>query len=115
MIYKPTPGPWTAHHRINLLTRAEAAIYGPDGDMVAMVYGNLGLDGDPMATARLMAAAPALLEALEAVEWVPDFNIVLGDETYFYCVDCRMPKSVGHSSNCKLGNALKLAKAGNEN
>jgi hypothetical protein len=112
---KPTPGPWKAQHRIDLLTRAEAAIYGPDGDMVAMVYGSLGLDGDPMATASLIAAAPALLEALEAVEYKVDFDCYDDDgKCMSFCVDCGRPKGNGHYPDCKLGNALKMAKDGNE-
>jgi hypothetical protein len=101
MSNKTTPGPWTAHHRIDLLTKAEAAIYGPDGDMVAMVYSNLGLDGDPMATARLIAAAPELLEALEAVEWESD------GYGKMYCPYCDNYENYGHADDCKLGNALK--------
>ena len=53
MTQKHTPGPWSA-------LRYAGEISGPDGEMIApRVFGS--------ANARLIAAAPELLEALEAV------------------------------------------------
>jgi len=62
---KHTPGPWT---------NSGGTIESADGWHVASVHGN---GGDQLANARLIAAAPEMLELLEAalVEW--------DDEPYF--------------------------------
>lgn len=44
---------------------ASTAIWGPDGDLVALVWENLGLDAAAEDTAALFAAAPDLLEDLK--------------------------------------------------
>ena len=64
---KFTAGPWEVTEGL-LECGAEAAVWGPDGDCVAFVWGNLALDGDPIKTARLIAAAPEMYEALCAAE-----------------------------------------------
>lgn len=53
---KHTPAPWTHEGR--------GAVYAPDGRPIAHVWQNQG-DDDREANARLIAAAPELLEALE--------------------------------------------------
>lgn len=57
----------------------------------------------------LHVAAPALLEALEAMEW--NGNGVQGDQGV--CPECISYPNEGHSKDCKLQAAIKLAK-GNE-
>ena len=52
-------GPFTATPLIDLQTRTEAAVWGPDGDLFADVHGNLALDWEAIDVARLLASAPA--------------------------------------------------------
>jgi len=54
-----TPGPWTAGEYRQHASLTEAAVWGPDGDAVALVYSNLGLDAEALPTAILIAAALA--------------------------------------------------------
>jgi len=62
MTAKPTPGPWI--HEDNY------AVLSVDGDYIASVVGLDYNDPERGANARLIAAAPELLKALEgAVEW----------------------------------------------
>lgn len=56
-----TPGPWTWEYDP---WRETATVTGADGDAVAQVRGNLGYDVLPEDNARLIAAAPDMLEAL---------------------------------------------------
>lgn len=64
----------------------------------------------------LHKAAPALLEALEAVEW--SGNKCLEDESFSICPSCDeeaygrvLWESGIHSDDCQLQAAIKLAKA----
>lgn len=56
-IARPTPGPWKYSE-----VKQEHLIHGPEGDCIAWCN---GIRADNAANARLIAAAPALLEALE--------------------------------------------------
>jgi hypothetical protein len=58
-----SPGPWTWEPEI-LGGYNISVVYGADGDAVAQVRGNLGYDILPEDNARLIAEAPAMLEAL---------------------------------------------------
>ena len=76
-----------------------------DGDAVAAysaVYPecciSIGLED-----AHLIAAAPSLLSALEAVEWG-------GHEVVEVCPECRIDKIYGHAVDCALSAALLLAR-----
>ena len=73
---KHTPGPWKYNHGLTYFRKAHRLIktelvVGAKGEWVAAVINDYE-DGTPVkvqqANARLMAAAPELLEALEAVE-----------------------------------------------
>ena len=75
----------------------------------------IDLDGDEMIAydvrnerdARLMAAAPDLLAALEAVEWVTDED----DPKRVYCPWCgNYRKPYGHSPECEREIAIAKAK-----
>jgi hypothetical protein len=55
---KHMPGPWNARGTAGHETHGQSAVYGDDGKDIAIVY-----DGE--ANARLIAAAPELLAALE--------------------------------------------------
>lgn len=66
-----TPAPWGTH-----LVRVQRAIYGPNGQLIAYTIGNSMMlsEAEHAANARLIAAAPELLVALdEAIqhEWNP--------------------------------------------
>lgn len=53
-----TPGPWTATEgSLYSGPNAGASVWGPDGDLVAAVFGNLAEEGDAFCTAKLMVAA----------------------------------------------------------
>ena len=54
-----TPGPWHVHQS------KLGTVLSPKDETVALVGGDV--DGSPVANARLIAAAPALLAALEAI------------------------------------------------
>ncbi len=50
-----TPAPWRAEScTFDWIRGAEAAVWGPDGDMVAAVWGNLAEEGDAYCNARMM-------------------------------------------------------------
>ncbi len=55
-----TPGPWS-----DMVFGDGCSVYGADGLHVAMTHGRDG-NGEEVANARLIASAPALLEALRA-------------------------------------------------
>jgi hypothetical protein len=60
-----TPGPWDFWSGYNAVDKMEAEITADDGDIVIARYNHLIGEGE--ANARLIAAAPELLEALEQV------------------------------------------------
>jgi hypothetical protein len=70
MTAKHTPGPWS----VNSMTRIEAAGFG----LIASIRGGLD-DNTTHANARLVAAAPEMLAALELfLTWIP-----LGEEWHY--------------------------------
>lgn len=58
-----TPGPWSYWSGYNPFDKIEAQVTAEDGDIVIASYNHLIEEGE--ANARLMAAAPDLLSALE--------------------------------------------------
>ena len=101
-----TPGPWHCGH-----DGESAKLYGPDGDLVTepaieCKTGDwLGFDRD--ANARLIAAAPKLLEALKAAEGTR--------RPGHYCKGCGIPIRIGPNPSdctefCRLARAA-IAKA----
>lgn len=62
---KHTPGPWNYWSGYNPFDKIEAQVTAEDGDIVIASYNHLIQEGE--ANARLMAAAPDLLAALEAI------------------------------------------------
>jgi hypothetical protein len=65
-----TPEPWIAvalTEPSRTYPGAMAMVYGPDGDAVAAVWGNLAEEGDAYKNAVLMAAAPKMAKALKRV------------------------------------------------
>lgn len=59
---KHTPGPWHLGKRA-----AAKAIYGDKGEEVCQMLGHFNADDENLANARLIAAAPELLEALQVI------------------------------------------------
>ena len=71
-----SPGPWT-YQLDDYIGQQTATVYGADGDGVALIRGNLGYDVLPEDNARLIAAAPDMLEAL--IDQARHYN---GDESF---------------------------------
>jgi hypothetical protein len=103
-----TPGPWKAcgcgkcgqvscsDHPVCKVER------GDWGDSAEMVYGHIPIEeGD--ANARLIAAAPDLLEALKCVEWV------MSGSGPRFCSDCGHDRSRGHAKGCSVAAAIAKA------
>lgn len=109
--HKHTPGPW----KVRKVVDNSGDYPFPNYDILALLdYGPQGIAdayNNPY-NARLIAAAPALLEALEAVEWVVDYKepLTRHGDNYRFCPHCRAEKYDGHNDSCKLGNALKLVR-----
>ena len=53
--------------------------------------------------AHMIAAAPALLEALEAVQW--------GEEQAGNCPSCMADQAKGHDPDCRIGSAIASGRA----
>lgn len=62
MAAKHTPGPWKTQSIEN-----QRHVWGPDGDCIVSIHNGSLPDDERKANARLIAAAPDLLEACEAV------------------------------------------------
>jgi len=77
--------------------------------IVAEVFEQIGEDTviDPKANARLISAAPEMLEALKAVEY--PFSEGMHDKQRCYL--CHMLKGTGHKRGCKVGDAIAKAEA----
>jgi hypothetical protein len=85
MIDKPTctPEPWTATEGYGL-----AYVWGPDGDLVARVYGNLAEEGDAFCNAKLMAQAQPMARLLKRFV---DLDLYLDSDGYT-CIRVRCPE-----------------------
>jgi hypothetical protein len=78
-------GPFTATQHLDKGRWTEAAVWGPDGDLLAHVHANLGLDWAAIDVAQLFAGAPtAHALILRAVkdriddQWLKDARLYLG-------------------------------------
>ena len=108
-----TPGPWYVRrfspeevreaNYIDIVNIPDGKLSDyPDGWLIAEIDAEHPVD---IANARLIAAAPSLLEALEAVEWVA----ISGYDNI--CPSCaHFWKATGHHDDCKLQAAIQLAK-----
>lgn len=95
-----TPGPWKWHPIISIGTDGRETTWYPVTNGQKLV-----VTADREDDAALIAAAPELLAALEAIEWLDDE--IDGSE---YCPYCGNTKEDGHAEDCAVGNALKKAK-----
>jgi hypothetical protein len=90
---KHEPGPWI--------------LGGCSGRMITTQTGYTGdgfiADVDTLANARLIAAAPDMLDVLTAIEWR---DCSCGPE----CPQCFNFQKVGHRPECKLAAALRKAR-----
>lgn len=74
---KCTPPPWTAYEGpLYSVPGARASVYGPDGDIVAAIWGNLAEEGDAYANARMIAQAQPMARLLKRL-----FDYNLGPST----------------------------------
>lgn len=101
-----TPSPWRArlvHSQMedpgSTLARVGPKL--PDGRQW-MVFSDADR-GDPEADARLMAAAPQMLDALERLQWGADPG------GWSKCPVCANGESSGHTDTCWLGVVLRMA------
>ena len=62
---KHTPGPWVSHAEV------AGVIYGPDGHQVCTTPRTTRREVERAANARLITAAPEMLEALRAIVYRP--------------------------------------------
>lgn len=108
-----TPGPWEPVLDDNGM---EATDIQSAGSLVACVYGvedfpcidDEGRESfalEVVANARLISAAPDLLEALKAIEWVATEDSSRED----FCPSCDRLRQYGHTETC--GTAAAIAKA----
>lgn len=104
---KHTPGPWEIHNPyegtglIPMWCVANDE-YHNSTDEDTPCFGAV-IEFGSKEDAYLIAAAPQLLEALEAVEWA------LGDQDD-YCPYCLANKADGHKPDCNLAAALAKAR-----
>ena len=96
VVVKWTPGPWISSGLgFNVLT----------GDLESSIC-ELKPTGDvetQRATARLIASAPQLYEALESVQWI-------SGNKFDYCPLCFSSTDNGHTKDCIIGQALAKAR-----
>ena len=119
---KPTPGPWYLSFDGG---QRDAHVWANANMMacVASVHPGVGEETDEFAhNARLIAAAPQLLAACEAVEWsgevrfVPiGFDAETGERASATCIQCGHPyySPAGegrHYDYCQLSAAIRAAK-----
>ena len=89
-----TPGPWRYVCDDNAW-----CVLGEDGTIAEIWHGS---DLSTEADARLIAAAPQLLAALKAVEWIDDTVCV-------WCEICEGNPEIGHEPDCQLAAAIRAA------
>jgi hypothetical protein len=104
---KPTPGPWQARLVHTQMDDAGSTVgtvgpRHPDGRQW-MVFSDAP-HGDTEADARLMAAAPQMLDALERLQWGADPG------GWSKCPVCANGESSGHTDGCRLAAALRAAR-----
>lgn len=90
-----TPGPWMTVP--SPISSAADGIHGGDGEWVCDVP--TALRG--RANARLIAEAPAMLEALREAEWMA-YDLDEEDDAQHYCLWCSGYMSEGHAPRCRL-------------
>ncbi len=106
-----TPGPWEQSHRKTPADMWNTQVYTPDGEIICTLHwypkpkdadGRIGTYRD--ANARLIAAAPELLEALRSIQWGGNVD------GFPACPSCGRDNEEGHSPVCRISLALAKAK-----
>jgi hypothetical protein len=100
-----TPGPWKVKSRDATSHR----VIGGGGTIATIITTSKHPPEVKLANARLIAAAPQLLEALQALEWLD-----IQRYTAVFCPRCFQTKKEGHVSDCQTKQALAAAKGGGE-
>lgn len=111
---KHTPGPWhafqTADSTRHLVVQGDGSR--PNEPIIATVIGHTAsLHAAEASNARLIAAAPELLEVLLAVEWSGTEETEIGDSVGA-CPWCGNAQADDHTAACKLAAAIAKAEGG---
>ena len=100
---KHTPGPWKVDYDFGS-DRPEIRSY--DERLVSVCARQYPMSQKTCeANARLIAAAPELLQILQELEF--PITMDFGDEVRHLCKICNSFDFEGHTPSCKLGNILK--------
>ena len=114
-----TPGPWFHSHRKCDDGMHRTQVYDAVGKEIATLAwypfphtGRLGrvVGTSRAANAALMAAAPDLLEALEAAQWSERWLDERDNRTMRRCPICACAPYQGHRDDCVIGAAIRKAR-----
>jgi hypothetical protein len=93
MTVKHTPGPWTVDE---IDVGRTAHILGGVSNFCAEIVATVALEGqESQANARLIAAAPDLLEALRRALWCLDHEQYDQDDPYYGAINAAIAKATG--------------------
>ena len=102
-----SPAPWSARPDIGLIFDGKGHTI---GSMIFLAHLSAA---EKQANINLMVAAPALLAALQAVEWGGSTLEFLADDHVPACPFCNALKSSGiHTADCLMDIALRRARDG---
>jgi hypothetical protein len=107
---KHTPGPWRVDETDRVVADNAKNFLRTREHPEFIVANNVYISGpriERQANARLIAAAPEMLEALKKVEW---FGKRIDEQPF--CPDCGNYKSYGHMTGCELDAAIRKAEEG---
>lgn len=110
MTEKFTPGPWSVTPNANDPPDTFFIDYGKRRKRHVCFVTSNGRQrvGEVIANARLIASAPDLLAALQAVEWVQEFDQV-DDDAGNWCQLCHNMEREGHAEGCAIDAAIAKA------
>jgi hypothetical protein len=111
---KHTPGPWKANiydgGAFEIIS--ESPKYVAPGMVVAgrNGYPAWGLAEESTANGHMIAAAPELLEALEATQWASRTKFPSDGKYHAVCPLCENEPRQGHAKGCLIGGSITKAK-----